>query len=78
MTKIVTIKQAAEVTGLSVWELRQGFKAGRYPGLRVGNSKKGKIIFDLDILDEHIKNMMLASVKPKEPQKNNGIRSVGI
>lgn len=59
------IKKAAAKTGLSEWELRTGCWSGKYPHLRVGG-KRGKIIFDLELLENHITNMMLKSVEKDE------------
>jgi hypothetical protein len=66
------LKQAAKVTGLSAHELRTGAKSGRYPHVRVGNSKRGKILFDIDLLNAHLKKSMEESVKTDEPQKTYG------
>lgn len=63
MARMVLLKQASQATGLSEWELRMGARAGKYPHMRVGNSNTGKLIFDLDILEAHIKQMIEGSVK---------------
>ena len=62
MSRRVTLKEAAEITGLSEWELRTGANSGRYPHFRVGSSRSGRIIFDLDLLEERIKSLMLQNV----------------
>ena len=50
--KRVTIKQAASATGLTVYALRCGVKAGRYPAIRIGNGQtRRKLLFDLDQLE---------------------------
>lgn len=72
MGKRVGVEAAAEATGLAKWELRQGAIAGRYPHMRVGDSKHGKIIFDLDILEEHIRNRMLQSVNSQGGESHDG------
>ncbi len=66
MARMALLKQASEVTGLSQWELRTGAKSGKYPHLRVGNSSTGKLVFDLDILEAHIKQMIEGSVKQQD------------
>ncbi|WHH60419.1 hypothetical protein [Petroclostridium sp. X23] len=66
MSRRVLMKEAAKVTGLSEWELRTGAKAGRYPHMKVGN----RYIFDLDILEAHIKRMIEDSINPQESQEN--------
>jgi hypothetical protein len=61
-SKIVGIKAAAEITGLSQWELRQGAKLGKYPCLRVG-SKNGKILFNVELLISRINKIMELNLK---------------
>lgn len=56
-SKIIGIKEAAELTGLSQWELRQGAKQGKYPCLRVG-SKNGKLLFNIELLMARIDKIM--------------------
>lgn len=75
MGKRMGIKEASKVTGLSEWELRTGCKSGKYPHMRVG-SANGKILFDIDILEDHIKKMMLESVQAEEVQEYGIIRKV--
>lgn len=70
MSRRVGIKAAAEATGLSQWELRQGARSGRYPHIRVGDSEHGRIIFDLDLLEEHIKLQMMQNVKIHGQDRN--------
>ena len=54
---IVGIKKAAELTGLSEWELRTGAKKGKYPFYRPGSGKaNAPYMFDVDLLVEAIKN----------------------
>lgn len=57
MARIVGINEAHEITGLSKHELRTGAISGKYPHLRAGGSK-GKILFDIDILEGHIKKLI--------------------
>lgn len=60
------IKRTAEIMGLSVYELHKGVKEGKYPYFRVGDPKKGKIIFDLDLLEDRIKELMMSNVTEQE------------
>ena len=39
---LISTKQAAELTGLSEYELRYGFKRGLYPALEVGHGSRRK------------------------------------
>lgn len=39
---LVCTKKAAELTGLSAYELRHGFKQGVYPALEVGRGSRRK------------------------------------
>ena len=55
---IVGVKRAAAITGLSEWELRLGARTGKYPYLRVG-SKRGKILFNIELLNERINQIMM-------------------
>lgn len=69
MAKRVGLEGASEATGLSKWELRQGSITGKYPSMRVGDSKHGRIIFDLDLLEESIRQQMLQNLKSQESEK---------
>ena len=53
MNKRVTIPQAVEITGLTEYTLRQGFKRG-WPHLRTGGPGKGKILVDIDLLEQYL------------------------
>lgn len=64
---IVGIKKAAEITGLSEWELRIGAKQGKYPFYRPGSGKaNAPYKFDIDLLVEVIKK---ECIKNAEEQK---------
>lgn len=64
MSKRVGIKEAAKITGLSEWELRRGSKENKYPYIKVGG-KNGKLIFDIELLELHISNMMMENINKK-------------
>lgn len=54
---MVGIKEAAQITGLSVWELRTGAQKGKYPFIRTGmGTTRSKYIFDtyqiLEVLEQ--------------------------
>lgn len=59
--KFVSTKGAAQATGLSEFELRQGFKQGRYPALEVGRGNRRRFLrWDLDVLQEALRRQMQA------------------
>lgn len=62
MGRKVLLKEAAQLTGLSEWELSSGARAGRWPVLRIG-SGRGKYVFDIDLLEARIQELMLANIK---------------
>lgn len=62
MAKMALLKQAANETGLSEWELSTGARSGKYPAMRVG-STRGRWIFDLDLLKERIRELMEQNLK---------------
>ncbi|MDR0326568.1 MAG: hypothetical protein LBI19_10820 [Oscillospiraceae bacterium] len=66
------IKQAAEHTGLSIWELRTGALSGKYPAMRIGGPR-GKFWFDLDLLDEAIERLMLENTMPAVTDNQRGV-----
>lgn len=56
---LVCTKKAAELTGLSELELRNGFKRGLYPALEVGRGNRRKSLrWDPDILQQAIRDAM--------------------
>lgn len=58
---LVCTKKAAELTGLSSYELRYGFKRGLYPALEVGRGSRRKSLrWDPDILQQAIRDAMHA------------------
>lgn len=71
MTQRVLLKEAARTTGLSEWELRTGAKSGKYPHFKVGN----RYVFDIDMLEQHINQMMKDNVT--QDQKNENIIPLG-
>ncbi len=56
---LINTKQAAELTGLSEYELRYGFKRGLYPALEIGRGSRRKSLrWDPDILQQAIRDAM--------------------
>lgn len=55
----VNTKKAAQETGLSEYELRIGFKQGRYPALEIGRGNRRRSLrWDLDVLQEALRRQM--------------------
>lgn len=75
MRRVVKLAEAAEQTGLTPWELRQGARAGRYPHIRSGG-ERGTILFDMDLLEESITRQMLANASPYISEHTGGIRPI--
>lgn len=58
---LICTKKAAELTGLSELELRNGFKRGLYPALEVGRGSRRKSLrWDPEILQQAIRDAMHA------------------
>ena len=56
---LINTKQAAELTGLSELELRNGFKRGLYPALEIGRGSRHKSLrWDPEILQQAIRDAM--------------------
>ena len=56
---LVSTKIAAQYTGLSEYELRQGFKEGRYPALETGRGNRRRLLrWNLEALDARIHEQM--------------------
>lgn len=64
---LVSTKDASIDVKLSEYELRIGFKQGRYPAIEIGQGERAKRLrWDLDLLREAIrKNMLETQVKNK-------------
>lgn len=63
------MKEAAEESGLTMYQLRRKTKEGKVPYLTSGN----RYIYDLDLLEEALRNEAMANVKQTEPVKQYGI-----
>lgn len=56
---LICTKKAAELTGLSEYELRYGFKQGLYPALEVGRGIRRKSLrWDPEILQQALRDAM--------------------
>lgn len=52
--QMVSLKEAASLTGLSELFLRRGFKSGELVGVRCGTSNSGKILLNFDKLIDYL------------------------
>lgn len=60
----VSTEEAARHTGLSTYELRRGFKEGRYPALLVGRGDRRKFLrWDIELLEQALKEAMMSSAQ---------------
>ncbi|MCR4885457.1 MAG: hypothetical protein K5919_00895 [Clostridiales bacterium] len=59
---LVTTKQAAKATGLSEYELRRGWKEGKYPALVIGRGdERRRLRWNLEALQAAILKEMGAA-----------------
>ena len=56
MNRLLNTQEAAKATGLSAYELRMGFKQGRYPAIEIGDedSRVKRLRWNLDALEAAI------------------------
>ncbi|MCL2773936.1 MAG: hypothetical protein FWD71_11365 [Oscillospiraceae bacterium] len=54
MKKMINIKEASNIFGLSEYEIRIGIKNGRYPFYRIGQ-KRGKYLIDYELFANELK-----------------------
>ena len=52
--RMVSLKEASKLTGLSELFLRRGFRAGELVGVRCGTSSGGKILLNFDKLIDYL------------------------
>ena len=62
MKKMITVKEAALVSGLSEYEIRIGLKQGRFPFYAVGNKGK-KFLLDCELFLETLNNIVLNNMQ---------------
>lgn len=61
MSRFVNTRDAARYVGLSEWELRTGYKTGRYPALEIGRgSRRRSLRWDVDVLRAALEAQMHA------------------
>ena len=78
MQRMVNIKEASKLTGLSIWEIKRGCRDGDYPYIRIGEGR-GKFLFDIDLLKEEITRRLMANMQNNKEKENIlpfGIRRV--
>lgn len=64
---LATTKEAARATGLSEWELRVGFKQGRYPAIEIGHGERARRLrWNLDLLQQAITNQMVSNQEQRK------------
>ena len=63
MSRVVSIKQASKLTGLSSYALRKGAIEGRFPSTRAGGVENGKILFDLELLVQSFTTECWSNIK---------------
>ena len=73
--RMVGIKEAHDITGLSEPFLRRGFKSGELVGVRCGATCNGRILLNLDRLIEYL-NTHVEQVEPAQDEYKTGIRPV--
>ena len=62
MNKLITIVELSEATGLSVTTIRRRVAAGTLPYTRT-NSNRGKILFDIDLIQQVLRQESYANYK---------------
>ena len=72
--RMVSLKEASKLTGLSELFLRRGFRAGELVGVRCGTSSGGKILLNFDRLVDYLNNH--TEQIENEPKYTTGIRPV--
>lgn len=74
--RMVSLKEAAGITGLSERYLRNAFINGQLVGIRCGgNSKNGKILLNMDKLIDYL-NEHTEQTTPEPEYQYGGIRPV--
>jgi len=57
----MTIKQAVVFTGLTEYTLRKGIAEGRYPHIRTSGPGRGRILIDIELLEQYLAQEALDS-----------------
>jgi hypothetical protein len=64
MAKMAYKKKAAEIAGLSEYQLWRMTKEGKVPYIMSGN----RFIYNIELLQESLRNLALANMKPMEEE----------
>jgi len=75
MARKALLAEAASIVGLSRNALYTLARAGKVPPLRIGG-KRGRYVFDLQLLEEALREMALANVKQSENEAVGKIRAI--
>ncbi|NLX87271.1 MAG: helix-turn-helix domain-containing protein [Clostridiales bacterium] len=78
MARKALLTEAAAAVGLTKNALYSLARAGKVPHLRIGG-KRGRYVFDLQLLEEALREMALANVKQSENEVTDKtkIRPIG-
>lgn len=78
MKKMITVKEAASISGLSEYEIRIGLKQGRFPFYAVGNKGK-KYLLDCELFIETLNTIVINNMQVvKEESIENNISFIPI
>lgn len=61
--RLVTLKEASAILGISVISLRRRIYAGNLPYTRSNDAKAGKILLEIELVQRHIRNEALRNLK---------------
>ena len=76
MHKMLPLKEAAALIGISAWELARGARAGIYPHIKIGEGR-GKYLFNVELLLKELDRMALSNIsKPEDNVTPFGIRRI--
>jgi hypothetical protein len=71
MAQYTDIHEISHLTGISLTTLRRGAHSGRFPHIRLNNSPRGKMLFDVQQVALILATEAQASMHPKEEAKKN-------
>lgn len=75
MGRKALLKDAAQAVGLTKNALYQLARAGKVPCIRIGGSR-GRYVFDIELLEEWLKNMAVQNVRQEQQPEHNKIRVI--
>jgi hypothetical protein len=76
MARKALLTEAAAAVGLTKNALYSLARAGRVPHLRIGG-KRGRYVFDLQLLEEALREMAFANMKQSENEAVGRLRAIG-